>query len=119
MGLPFSAIRCPREATIDDPMAFTVEAHRSRFLIEHAEPAYPPAAIAQEIEGTVTLDVRVDADGGIECVTVRSGNPILAEVAVAAVRQWKYEGLKINGSPVAVVTDVEMTFTLPGTVRST
>lgn len=118
MGLPFSAIRCPRENSIDDPMAFTVEAHRARFLIEHPIPAYPAAALAQEIEGTVALEVRVDAGGAIEWVTVRSGDPVLAEAAVEAVRRWKYEGLKINGVPVAVVTDVEMTFTLPGTVRS-
>ena len=110
-----SRIRCLRGS---DPRAFTVEAHRSGYLMAHAEPVYPDDARAQAIEGEVVLDARIDRNGVIESLCARSGHPLLAESALQAVRTWNYRPTNLNGVPVEVETDIEVTFTLPNAVVS-
>src|SRR5262249_30012504 len=75
LGRPVSRIRCPRSS---DPWAFTTEALRSG-LMTHTEPTYPEDARAQGVEGKVVLDARIDRNGAIETLTVRTGHPLLAE----------------------------------------
>ena len=48
----------------------------------------------------------------MERVEVLSGNAILAQAAVAAVRQWRYEPTRLDGQPVEVETSVTVTFVL-------
>ena len=110
-----SRIRCPRGS---DPRALTAEAHRSAHLIAYAEPAYPDDAKAQAIEGKVVLDTRIDRNGVIEMLSVRTGHPLLAESALQTVRTWRYRPTTLNGVPVEVDTDIEVTFTLPNMVAS-
>ena len=110
-----SRIRCPRGS---DPRAFTAEAHRSGYLMTHAEPAYPDEAKAQGIEGKVVLDARIDRNGEIETLSIRTGHPLLTESALQTVRTWRYRPTKLNGVPVEVDTDIEVTFTLPNMVAS-
>ena len=43
---------------------------------------------------------------------VLSGDPLLAESAVEAIRQWRYRPTKLNGRAVEVITLVEVFFTL-------
>jgi len=102
-------IRCTRER---DPW------FQESKLIDHPAPVYPPEAIVSGIEGEVVLDVVVGHGGEILSLSVQSGHPVLAEAALGAVRQWKWHGTKLNGRPVEVLTDVHVTFTLPGTVVS-
>jgi protein TonB len=84
----------------------------------HAEPAYPDDARAQGIEGKVVLDARIDRNGVIETLSVRTGHPLLAESALQTVRTWTYRPTKLNGVPVEIDTDIEVTFTLPNMVAS-
>jgi len=84
----------------------------------HAEPAYPDDARDQGIEGKVVLDARIDRNGVIETLSVRTGHPLLAESALQTVRTWRYRPTKLNGVPVEVDTDIEVTFTLPNMVAS-
>jgi protein TonB len=114
-GRTVSGIRCPRGS---DPRTFTAEAHRSGYLLAHAEPDYPDEAKAQGIEGKVVLDARIDRNGVIEKPSVRTGHPLLAESALQTVRTWRYRPTKLNGVPVQVETDIEVSFTLPNAVAS-
>jgi protein TonB len=41
---------------------------------------------------------------------VVSGNPILTQAAIAAVRQWRYEPTRLNGEPVEVETEITVNF---------
>jgi protein TonB len=41
-----------------------------------------------------------------------SGHPLLAPAAMAAVKQWKYAPLMLNGDPVEVETTIDVNFTL-------
>jgi TonB family protein len=113
-GLPFSRIRCPRS----DAGGFTVQSHRATHLVAFAEPAYPSAAQTQGIEGTVLIDAVIDREGNIMELSGRTGHERLAESALETVRHWQYRPTTINGIPVEVQTEIQVTFTLPNSVVS-
>src|ERR1022692_171940 len=64
--------------------------HDARRLITHVEPDYPETLKRLNIGGTVRLQVTITARGNVENVVLLGGNPILAESAMFAVRQWIY-----------------------------
>lgn len=82
-------------------------------LISRVEPEYPAQALAQHIQGAVALDVRVGTDGRVQEIKVASGHPLLAEAAVAAVRQWRFKPYLLNGQPKETETQITLKFTLP------
>ena len=55
----------------------------------------------------------IRTDGGIVGLTVLSTpDPTLADAAVDAVRQWRYQPTLLNGQPVEVVTTISVNFRL-------
>jgi protein TonB len=62
----------------------------TRRIIKKVEPVYPALLRERGIGGTVRLKVIVRADGTVRDVQVQGGNPILAESAVRAVKEWRY-----------------------------
>lgn len=82
-------------------------------LIHRVEPQYPAEALAQKIQGLVTLEVQIGTEGAVHNIAVVDGNPMLAEAAVEAVRQWRYRPYTANGRPVEMQTRVRIRFTLP------
>ena len=98
-----SRIRIARE---HQPPAITVDGYQKSFRIAYAEPLYPSEA--NGAEGEVGLDAVVGKDGRILSVGVRYGDPVLAAAALAAVRQWTYRPLTINGRPVEVATEIDV-----------
>jgi len=69
-------------------------------LISKVLPAYPPEAKQKHVWGDVVFDVTLKDDGSVEQVEVVDGNPLLAELATAAVKQWRYRPLLVKGNPV-------------------
>jgi TonB family protein len=82
-------------------------------LVQRVEPAYPAQALSQHVQGAVVLHVRTGREGAVEDVQVVSGNPLLADAAVAAVLQWRFKPRFVNGEAVAMETEVTLRFTLP------
>jgi periplasmic protein TonB len=80
------------------------------FLIERVQPDYPRAAEMIGLSGTVQLRAVIGIDGRVRHLAVVSGNPILAQAAIAAVRQWRYEPTRLNGEPVEVGTEITVNF---------
>jgi TonB family protein len=80
--------------------------------IKHVQPVYPPSAIAEGIRGIVILDIVVDTDGHVASTSVVRSIPGLDEAALAAVHQWQYEPVKVDGKPVRVRLTVPITFAL-------
>jgi TonB family protein len=74
--------------------------------VARVEPIYP--AEANGVEGEVSLDAVIGKDGRILSLGVRSGDPVLANAALAAARQWTFRPLKLNGTPVEVATDIDL-----------
>jgi TonB family protein len=82
-------------------------------LIRRIEPEYPLDARTQRIQGMVILKVGVGKDGNVRDIAAVSGNPMLTQAAIAAVKQWKYHPYSIEGKPVEMQTQVIIQFTLP------
>ena len=82
-------------------------------LLHKVEPVYPAEAMNSHVSGSVTLNASVAEDGTITHVEVVRGHPLLAEAAVAAVRQWRYGPSLLNGKPIAVQREVTIVFKLP------
>lgn len=80
--------------------------------IREAAPVYPELAKHAHVQGAVVVRCVIDATGHVANVEVVSGHPMLAEAAVAAVRQWLYKPTLLNGTPVAVEMLVTLQFHL-------
>ena len=69
-------------------------------LISKVPPTYPSEAKQEHVWGDVVLDVTLNDHGTVNRVELLDGNPMLANVAIAAVKQWQYKPLLANGKPV-------------------
>ncbi len=67
------------------------------------------------MQGLVILETLVDRDGTVEDVKVlRSAGSVLDREALAAVRQWRYAPLILNGRPLRFVVTVTLSFAVQG-----
>jgi protein TonB len=60
----------------------------------------------------VRFEAMIGPDGRVQNLKVLSGPPILVSSALEAVKQWVYRPTLLNGQPVAVVTVVDVNYTL-------
>lgn len=60
-------------------------------------PEYSSDAIAAGVTGTVIIEAVVNTSGAVTDVKVLSGQPLLNEVVLAAVAQWRYTPTMLNG----------------------
>jgi protein TonB len=81
-------------------------------LIRKVTPVYPPLAKQAHVQGVVRLQAVIASTGQIQQLSVVSGSPLLIQAALDAVRQWEYRPTMLNGSPVEVLTTVDVIFTL-------
>ena len=81
-------------------------------LVKKVPPQYPPDARDQRIQGAVVMQVSIDKAGHVANIQLISGHPLLAPAAIEAVKQWKYKPYVLNGTPVAIETQVQVNFTL-------
>jgi len=83
-------------------------------LISKTSPVYPADLKQQGITGTVIIRAVISTTGEpLHPEVVNTAvNPGLAQAALDAVRQWRYQPTLLNGEPVEVVTTVTMSFEL-------
>jgi TonB family protein len=81
--------------------------------IHRVDPIYPETARTQHIEGPVVLNVHLLGDGTVGEIEIVAGDPLLAEAATQAVKQWKYQPNYLNGQPVERQERITVKFTLP------
>ena len=82
-------------------------------LIKKVQPTYPAAALRMHVEGSVQLAATIGKNGSINSVKILSGEPLLSQAALEAVRQWKYKPYYLNGEPVEIQTQITVNFKLP------
>lgn len=82
-------------------------------VTKRIQPVYPRQALSMRIQGPVQLLATISKDGNIKNVKVLSGEGVLAQAAVDAVRQWKYKPYYLNGDPVEIQTEITVNFKLP------
>ena len=83
-----------------------------RNITVHPDPKYPDIARKAGIEGTVRLQVRLTQDGRIEVQKLLEGDTVLADAAMAAVKQWRGKAVWMDGKPVNVISTVTFNFKL-------
>ena len=81
-------------------------------LLRRVEPVYPLIAVSGKITGTVILEATVNEAGEVTDVVVLRSIPLLDKAAIAAVKQWQYEPLRLNGMPSPFILTVTLTFSL-------
>lgn len=62
-----------------------------RKVLLRVAPRYPELALRTNIHGAVKLIVVIGSDGRVKKTEIVGGNPVLAQAAVDAVYQWKFE----------------------------
>lgn len=81
--------------------------------IHAPRPLYTEEARKARIQGTVILQVIVDAEGNVSHPKIIKGLPLgLDEKAVETVREWVYAPATRDGSPVAVYVNLMINFSL-------
>jgi len=73
-----------------------------RAVLHRVQPTYPEIARRLSLDGLVMLRAEVAADGHVKSVTVVSGNAILAQAAIRAVREWVFAPGAEESVPVGV-----------------
>jgi protein TonB len=79
-------------------------------LLSSVAAVYPPIAVAQHVQGDVTIDALIDATGKVSATSVLSGNPLLQKAAIESLRLWKYQPALLNGEPIPIHIKVTITF---------
>src|SRR2546428_12246116 len=88
-------------------------------LTHKSEPVYPADARRHHVEGSVTLQGRVNETGSVDDIKVLNGQATdvafiekLQDAAIAALGKWRYRPGTIDGKPVPVYITVTMDFVL-------
>jgi TonB family protein len=68
----------------DDPQ-------NKRQIVNKVTPQYPALARTMSLRGTVKVEALVSSEGKVTRVNVKGGHPVLAQAALNAVREWKWE----------------------------
>jgi outer membrane biosynthesis protein TonB len=86
------------------------EAEAKRSAIEKPAPAISPLARQMKLSGRIELEVTIGAAGAVETVKPLTGNPLLVECGVMAVRKWKFTPFLDRGSATAAITTLTFEF---------
>jgi protein TonB len=70
--------------------------------IDRVVPIYPDLPKRIRLQGDVSIEVIISAEGRVESARVVSGHPMLVRAALDAARGWKFGPTILNGVPVAV-----------------
>ena len=91
----------------------------SSLVMDKKPLTYPDSARNAGIQGGVVLKVVVAETGDVKEVVVVSGDPLLAQAAVDAMKQWKYKPYLVDGVPVEMETQVSINFHFKSPERAT
>ncbi len=81
-------------------------------LLRRVDPVYPAAARANRIQGAVVLVATIGTHGFLRHIRVVSGDPLLADSVLDAVKGWRYRTHKVRGRTVETETRIVVNFQL-------
>ncbi len=119
-GFPFASIPAPPQPAAPKPAPARGPQGPLRVgtgvqaasLVFGPKPVYPALAKSARVQGTIKLQAIIAVDGTIKNLTLISGPPLLVNAAMDAVRRWQYKPTLLNGSPVEVITEIDVNFSL-------
>jgi protein TonB len=114
-GTPSSLMNVVKDPSTAVPKAGTQKVSVSSgvaqgLLVHRVAPQYPDQAKQARLQGTVVLQAVIGKDGSVHSVRALKGNPVLAQAAMDAVKQWRYRPYALNGEPVEADTEISVTF---------
>ena len=80
--------------------------------MHYVAPVYPAIAQQARVEGIVIIAATIGVDGAVVDTTVLKSEPLLAQAAVDAVKNWRFTPTRLNGEPVPVLMTVTVAFRL-------
>jgi BlaR1 peptidase M56/carboxypeptidase family protein/TonB-like protein len=99
----------PRPADKPDPCAQSTTGGciRPPVKLRDVRPVYPPGSDG----GSVELTALIDANGDVARVDPAGApDPVLADAAATAVRQWQFTSTHLDGQPIEVTMHVHVSF---------
>jgi TonB family protein len=72
---------------------------------------YPPGAQGLTTTTSVKVRIKIDQNGHVVEASVIDGDPVLNDVAIAAVMGWVFQPYTLNGVPTETTTEVTVNFT--------
>ena len=82
-------------------------------LVAQARPEYPADLKQQGVTGSVIIRAIISKTGDIlNAQVINTVHPGLAQAALDAVKQWRYQPTLLNGQPVEVITTITIGFEL-------
>lgn len=93
---------------------------QSAKIIQTVDPVFPDSLVAlYRHGGQVTILISINADGQLgEWLPLRYTDPLFADAAIAALKQWKFEAARLRGEPVPVSIELKFFFEVKGVVVS-
>ncbi len=105
---PTAAAKAPGSDLLEVP-----EDYADDQVVRRVHPTYPKQATARKLHGSVVLQAIINKQGKVDSLQLVSGDPVLAQAAAAAVKQWRYKPYSHNGEPADFQTRVTVDFKLP------
>ena len=81
-------------------------------VLSEVKPVYPKEAKEKELEGSVVMDILIDATGRVRQVSVIEGESLFRSGAVEAMKKFLFRPAKVEGKPVAVKIRYSLRFQL-------
>ncbi len=79
---------------------------------EKVQPEYPAMAKQLHLEGTVQVEAHIGSNGTVDEVKPLTGNAVLMNAAVSALKKWKFAPFTADGKPTKAVADMSFSFKL-------
>ena len=105
-------LRIGLPAALAPPQVRVGQKVQEAMVLRRVDPVYPPLAMQARVSGVVRLSATIGKDGAVKQLQVESGHPLLIPAALEAVKNWVYKPTLLNGDPVEVVTQIEVSFSL-------
>jgi hypothetical protein len=91
---------CNCDPTSRPADAICLRPDQIRDRVRHIEPLRPSGLDkGLKLVGTLVVEVRIDADGKVECANAIEGNPIAISAAMLALPKWTFKTFVKNGPP--------------------
>lgn len=82
-------------------------------VVHRVHPSYPKQARARKLHGAVVLQAVINKQGKVDSLQLVSGDPLLAQAAADAVKQWRYKPYWHNGEAADFQTRITVDFKQP------
>jgi protein TonB len=81
-------------------------------ILRMVNPEYPQEAFVKKVEGTVVIEIVIDANGRVVGTRMLRSIPLLDAAAIACVRQWVFLPAIKGGRPVVTIARAPVSFVI-------